>query len=84
MTIKDLLELYDDLDGIIIISTDTNKIVANNKTFIIAENKFLCAEEILCFNIKDGTLHIKIHEENELSVCDKCNKPCCYGCSHAE
>lgn len=83
MTINDLLEKYDDWEGVTIIKTDMNVLVAEKPTYLIAENKFLCAEEIKCFDFKDGALHITIYDENK-NECDNCNRPCCYGCPYAE
>ena len=82
MKVGELLNLYGNHESITIIK-NSRRIVAKTHTFSVYNNKYLCAEYVKSFDFKDGEFIIEIYGE-ERDECDNCNRPCCYGCPHAE
>lgn len=65
MTIKELLDLYDNWNGITKINDCNSDCIAKDTTWKIAENDELTAKEIVSFGFYDNEFCIRITEEGK-------------------
>lgn len=59
MTVKELLEMYDNWNGITKINNDNLEMIARDRTHIISENEELTAKIVVSFGFIDGELCIR-------------------------
>ena len=60
MTVKELLEMYDNWNGITVINGDNLKMIIKGRTLDIAENEDIQDREVISFGFVDGEFCIRI------------------------
>lgn len=65
MTIKELLDMYDNWNGVTKINDCNSNCMAKDRTLIIAENDELTAKEVVSFGVYDDEFCIRIAEEGK-------------------
>lgn len=63
MKLRELLDMYDNWNGITVINNDNLEPIAKGKTFIIAEDERFTNCEVVSFGFYDNEFCVRIYKE---------------------